>query len=274
MKRLLRRLPIYAAALAVLLVFLAPICWIVVISLKTRAQIFAWPPAIIGFSPTLDNYRVLLAAGSGFPRAIANSLIVAAASTAMALAVGLPAAYALVGSRLQRAGAARAGVLLFRMIPPIALLLPFYLLFRQTGLLGTTASVAIAHFTFSIAIVVWMMRGSFESLPTEVEEAGRIDGATPRQVFWHIALPMTRAAVAASAIFALLTSWNEFLFAVTLSRLQTQTIPVAVAGFVGDVYVSWGQLAAATVLGLLPALALAFVGQRWLLIGMAPGAVK
>ena len=274
MRRGLVRIAIYATAVAVLLVFLAPILWLVAISLKTRLQIYAWPPLLWGFTPTLENYRVLFAPGAAFPRAVGNSLLVAAGSTALALLVGLPAAYALVGDRLRHAGAVRAGVLLFRMIPPVALLLPYYLMFRLAGLLGSLFAVALVHFTFSIAIVVWMNAGSFASLPGEVEEAGRIDGATPRQVFWFIALPMTRAAIAASAIFALLTSWNEFLFAITLSRLQTQTIPVAVVGFVGDVYTSWGQLAAATVLGLLPALALAFIGQRWLLIGMAPGAVK
>ena len=199
---------------------------------------------------------------------------VALASTLLALLIGLPAAYALVGRRLRHAAAIRAGVLLFRMIPPVALLLPYYLMFRQVGLVGHPAAIAISHFTFSIAIVVWMMRGAFASLPMAVEEAARVDGATTRQVFWNISLPMVRAAVAASAIFAALTSWNEFLFAVTLSRLQSQTVPVAVAGFIGDVYVSWGQLAAATVVGLLPALVLAFVGQRWLLVGMGPGAVK
>jgi multiple sugar transport system permease protein len=160
------------------------------------------------------------------------------------------------------------------MIPPVALLLPYYLMFRQVGLVGHPAAIAISHFTFSIAIVVWMMRGAFASLPVEVEEAARIDGATSGQVFWFVAVPMARAAAAASAIFAILTSWNEFLFAVTLSRVQSQTVPVAVAGFVGDVYVSWGQLAAATVVGLLPALALAFLGQRWLLVGMGAGAIK
>jgi multiple sugar transport system permease protein len=274
MRRVMFRVGVYALAVAVLLVFLAPIGWMVLVSMKTRAQIFAWPPLIWGFAPTLENYRALFQPGAAFPRALVNSLLAAFGSTALALLVGLPAAYALVGERLRRARTMRRFVLLFRMIPPVALLLPYYLLARLTGLLGTLGAVAVVHFTFSIAIVVWMMRGSFASLPTEVEEAGRIDGATPRQLFLFIALPMSAASVAASAIFALLTSWNEFLFAITLSRLQTQTLPVAVVGFVGDVYTSWGQLAAATVLGLLPALLLAFLGQRWLLAGMAPGAVK
>jgi multiple sugar transport system permease protein len=258
----------------VLLGFLAPIAWMLNVSFKTRAQIFAWPPEVFAFTPTLENYYGLVTGRAAFPRYVLNSVLVALSSTALALMVGLPAAYALVGRRLRWAGGMRSGVLLFRMIPPVALLLPYYLMFRQVGLVGNPASIAISHFTFSIAIVVWMMRGAFASLPAAVEEAARVDGATPRQVFWFVALPMTRAAIAASAIFAILTSWNEFLFAVTLSRVQSQTVPVAVAGFVGDVYVSWGQLAAATVVGLLPALALAFLGQRWLLVGMGPGAVK
>ena len=264
----------YAAALAVLAAFLSPIAWMVVISFKTRAQIYAWPPQVIGFTPTLDNYRALFAATSMFPRFLLNSVVVAAGATGLALLVGLPAAYALAGPRIRSAPALRSVVLMVRMLPPVALLLPYYLLFRVTGMLGTLASMAVAHFTFCIAIVVWMMRTTFEAMPAEVEEAGRIDGATAWQVFLHLALPMTKAGIAASAIFAMLTSWNEFLFAVTLSRPDTQTMPVAVAAFVGDVYVSWGQLAAATVVGLLPALLLAFAGQRWLLAGMAPGAVK
>ena len=270
----MKRAAIYAAALAVLVVFLSPIAWMVVISLKTRAQIYSWPPQVFGFAPTLDNYRALLSPSSHFPHFLLDSVLVAAAATFLALVVGLPTAYALAGRRLRFAAAGRGLALIVRMLPPVSLLLPYYLLFRQTGLLGSLGSIAIAHFTFCIAIVVWMMRTAFEAVPVEVEEAGRMDGASAWQVFLFLALPMTKAGIAASAIFALLTSWNEFLFAVTLSRADTQTMPVAVSGFVGDVYVSWGQLAAATVLGLLPALLLAFAGQRWLLAGMAPGAVK
>lgn len=269
-----RQCATYLAAILVLLVFLAPIAWMVDISFKTRPEIFTWPPSILLFRPTFANYRSLFDPESHFLHFILNSVLAAAGSTALALLVGLPAAYALAGKRLERAALFQSGVLLFRMMPPVALLLPYYLIFRASGLLGHISAIAIAHFTFSIAIVVWMMRVSFDGLPQAVEEAARIDGASPWQVFRYIALPMSAAAVAASAIFAALTSWNEFLFATTLSSPQTQTIPVAVSAFVGDVYVSWGQLAAATVIGLLPALALAFIGQRWLLTGMAPGAVK
>ncbi len=274
MRRRLRRVLIYAAAIAVLAAFLLPIAWVVEISFKTRAQIFVWPPRVLDFAPTLENYRVLFQPGSGFVRALGNSVMVALSSTAIALALALPASYALAGRRLRHAATLGWGILLFRMMPPIALLLPYYLLFRELGLLGSLAAITIAHVVFSFAIIAWMMRAAFESLPGEIEEAARIDGASNFQVFARIALPLTKASIAASAIFAMLTSWNEFLFAVTLSRPQTQTVPVAVSGFVGDVYVSWGQLAAATVIGILPALALAFAGQRWLLAGMAPGAVK
>jgi multiple sugar transport system permease protein len=165
-------------------------------------------------------------------------------------------------------------MLTFRMLPPVALVLPYYFVFRQAGLLGSLWAIGLTHAVFSIAIVIWMMKAYFETLPREIEEAARIDGASTWQVFTRIALPLSHAAVAAAAIFSFLTSWNEFLFAVILSRPQTQTVPVAVASFVGEVYVSWGELAAATVLGLLPALALVFVSQRFLLVGIAPGGVK
>ena len=184
---------VYAAALMVLAAFLAPIGWMLLMSLKTRAQIYAWPPLFFGFTPTLDNYRALFAAGSSFGHYLLNSVIVAMAATVLALLVGLPAAYALVGQRLRWGGTMRSGVLLFRMLPPVALLLPYYLMFRAAGLLGDLSAIAIAHFTFCIAITVWMMRASFAAVPGEIEEAGRIDGATVWQIFRLLALPMVKA---------------------------------------------------------------------------------
>lgn len=265
---------IYLLAVAVLLLFLAPLAWLVAISFKSRGDIFVWPPKIVDFTPTLANYRQLFAPRSHFGLSLLNSAVAAAVSTALALAIGLTAAYALVGRRLAHGRAVGWWLLFFRMMPPISLVLPYYLLFRQLGLLGSLGAIAVTHFVFSLAIVVWMMRGAFAGLPGEIEEAARIDGCTSWQVFCRIALPLSKASIAASAIFAALTSWNEFLFAVILSRPASQTVPVAVSTYVGDVYISWGELAAATVVGLLPALALAFVGQRWLLVGLAPGAIK
>lgn len=272
--RTLSAVAVYAAALAVLAVFLAPLIWVAGMSFKTRLEIFAWPPTFFPAEPTLQNYANLFAPRSRFPATVANSLVAALIATSVALGLGVGAAYALASHRLRHARAASFWMLTFRMLPPVALVLPFYFVFRQAGLLGSLWAIGLTHAVFSIAIVIWMMKAYFETLPREIEEAARVDGATTWQIFTRIALPLSRAALAATAIFSFLTSWNEFLFSVILSRAQTQTVPVAVASFVGEVYVSWGELAAATMLGLLPALALVFVGQRYLLIGIAPGAVK
>lgn len=273
-RRILGTIAVYAAAIAVLLLFLAPLIWVAGMSFKTRLEIFAWPPTFLPAAPTWQNYAALFAPRSRFPATIANSLIAATLATTVALVLGVTAAYALASHRLRRVEAASFWMLTFRMLPPVALVLPYYFVFRQAGLLGSLWAIGLTHAVFSIAIVIWMMKAYFETLPREIEEAARIDGASTWQVFTRIALPLSHAAVAAAAIFSFLTSWNEFLFAVILSRPQTQTVPVAVASFVGEVYVSWGELAAATVLGLLPALALVFVSQRFLLVGIAPGGVK
>ncbi len=273
-RRILGAVLVYAAAIAVLALFLAPLIWVAGMSFKTRLEIFAWPPTFLPAAPTWQNYAALFAPRSRFPATIANSLIAATIATAVALVLGVTAAYALASHRLRKIEAASFWMLTFRMLPPVALVLPYYFVFRQAGLLGSLWAIGLTHAVFSIAIVIWMMKAYFETLPREVEEAARIDGASTWQVFTRIALPLSHAAVAAAAIFSFLTSWNEFLFAVILSRPQTQTVPVAVASFVGEVYVSWGELAAATVLGLLPALALVFVSQRFLLVGIAPGGVK
>lgn len=267
-------LVIYALAILVLIAFVGPLVWFATLSFKTRLEIFAWPPQIIDLTPTLGNYSSLFSSRIHFQSFILNSLGVALISTALALGVGVTAAYALARNRLGRSGWIAFSMLSFRMLPPISLAVPYYLIFRQLGMLGTLPAIALTHTVFSLAIVIWMMRSFFEKIPQEIEEAAFVDGCTPWQVFAYVTVPLSKAALAASAIFAFLTSWNEFLFAVLLSSPQTKTVPVAVSTFVGEVYVSWGELAGATIIGLLPALLFAFIGQRYLLLGLAPGSVK
>jgi multiple sugar transport system permease protein len=165
-------------------------------------------------------------------------------------------------------------MIIFRMMPPVAIVIPYYVVFRTLGLIGTDAAIIASHSAFALAVVVWIVRGFFDEIPKEIEEAAIIDGATPFQVFTRVVIPVSKAVLAAACIFAFLTSWNEFLFVSLLSGVATQTLPVAVSGFINEVYTSWGELAAATVVGVGPALLFAFFGQRYLLAGLAPGAVK
>jgi multiple sugar transport system permease protein len=269
---------IYVTSIVVAFVFMAPIFWVINLSLKTRADIFAWPPAILDFTPTLTNYRSVFAPSGHFVSVIVNSVFVALVSTIVAVVIGSCAAFAMSGRRAQSGERGprwlALWMLIFRMMPPVAIVIPYYVVFKALGLIGTDTAIIASHSAFALAVVVWIIKGFFNEIPKEIEEAAIIDGATPFQVFARVVIPVSRAVLAASCIFAFLTSWNEFLFVSLLSGAATQTLPVAVSGFINEVYTSWGELAAATVVGVIPALVFAFFGQRYLLAGLAPGAVK
>lgn len=265
---------VYAACLAVLAIFLAPIAWVVVISLKMRGDIFTWPPTFFGFKPTMINYVNVLSGSSKFLLYLGNSLIVASVSTVVAVCIGTLGAFALSGRRKRSSKLWSYWMLSFRMMPPVALIIPYYFIYQKAGMLGSLSAIAISHSVFSVAVVLWMTKNFFDEVPSEIEEAAIVDGASEWQTFRYIIVPMAKAAIAASLIFAFLTSWNEFLFSAILSNTKTYTAPVAISSFVGEVYVSWGELAAATIIGILPALVVVFFGQRYLLVGLAPGAVK
>lgn len=268
----------YAACVFVALVFLSPILWVINLSLKTRVDIFAWPPTVLFFNPTLDNYRSVFAPSGHFVAVLVNSVLVALMSTLVAVATGACAAFAMSGRRAERgqrgAPSLALWMLVFRMMPPVALVIPYYVVFKSLGLIGTRTALVTSHSAFALAVVVWVMKNFFDEIPGEIEEAAIIDGASPLQVFLRVVLPISKAVLAASCIFAFLTSWNEFLFVSLLSSVASQTLPVAVSGFINEVYTSWGELAAATVVGIAPALLFSFFGQRFLLAGLAPGAVK
>jgi multiple sugar transport system permease protein len=268
----------YLACVIVALVFLAPILWVINLSLKTRVDIFAWPPTVLFFNPTLANYRAVFEPSGHFVGVLVNSVFVALLSTAVAVTAGACAAFAMSGRRArdgQRGARSLAlWMLVFRMIPPVALVIPYYVVFKYLGLIGTRTALVTSHSAFALAVVVWVIKNFFDEIPPEIEEAAIIDGASSLQVFLRVVIPISKAVLAASCIFAFLTSWNEFLFVSLLSSVASQTLPVAVSGFINEVYTSWGELAAATVVGIAPALLFSFFGQRFLLAGLAPGAVK
>jgi multiple sugar transport system permease protein len=268
----------YVACVIVALIFLAPILWVINLSLKTRVDIFAWPPTVLFFDPTLANYRSVFEPSGHFVGVLVNSVFVALLTTAVAVAAGSCAAFAMSGRRArvgQRGARSLAlWMLVFRMMPPVALVIPYYVIFKYLGLIGTRTALVTSHSAFALAVVVWVIKNFFDEIPPEIEEAAIIDGASSLQVFLRVVIPISKAVLAASCIFAFLTSWNEFLFVSLLSSVASQTLPVAVSGFINEVYTSWGELAAATVVGIAPALLFSFFGQRFLLAGMAPGAVK
>lgn len=262
----------YAALFALLAVFLFPLLWVVGLSLKTRMQVFASPPLFI-WTPTLQNYVAMLGTGA-FQGAFINSLIIAVEAVALSVCVGVPAAYAFARFRFPGTTPLFMSLLVMRMLPPIAVLVPMYVLFSKVGLGHTRFSVVLAYTTFSLPLVVWIMRGFFEDLPRELEESAWVDGASRFAAFRLVVLPLVRPGLIAATILCLLLAWNDFIFAAVLTTDATRTLPVLMASFSGDVGVDWGAMTASGVLVVLPVLLFSFAAQRHLVTGLSSGAVK
>jgi len=264
---------IYVTLTVLVLAFLFPVIWVLGLSLKTRAQVFTAPPLYLWW-PTFENYAAVLAR-SDFLRAFTNTLIVSTSAVALSLGIGAPAAYAFARFPFKGRSVLFFALLVMRMLPPIAVLVPMYVLFSKLGLATTRFSVVLADTTFALPLVVWLMRGFFEDLPAELEESAWIDGASRYRAFWHIVLPLVRPGLVAASILCLQLAWNDFLFAAVLTNNATQTLPVMMAAFnAGDSGVDWGGLTASGVLVILPVIIFSFIAQKHLVAGLSSGAIK
>lgn len=264
---------VYAALAALTVAFLFPLVWVLGLSLKTRLQVFADPPLFV-WSPTLENYATVLQR-SDFVQAFVNSMVVSTGAVTLSLCVGVPAAYAIARFPFRGRTFLFFGLLAMRMLPPIAVLLPMYILFSKLGLTTTRFSVILAYTTFSLPLVVWIMRGFFEDLPRELEESAWVDGASRQAAFVHVVLPLIRPGLVAASILCLQLAWNDFLFAAVLTNNNTRTLPVLMAAFTGgDSGTDWGGMTASGVLVILPVIIFSFAAQRHLVAGLSSGAVK
>jgi multiple sugar transport system permease protein len=271
--RRLEAVLIYVALTALTLVFLFPLVWVLGLSLKTRMQVLATPPLYLWW-PTLENYADVLTRAD-FARAFLNTLIISSSAVLLSLCVGAPAAYAFARFPFTGRSFLFFALLVMRMLPPIAVLVPMYVLFSKLGLATTRFSVVLAYTTFSLPLVVWIMRGYFEDLPVELEESALIDGASRFGTFMHIVLPMARPGLVAASILCLQLAWNDFLFAAVLTNNATQTLPVMMAAFnAGDSGLDWGGLTASGMLVTVPVIVFSFAAQRHLVAGLSSGAVK
>jgi len=263
----------YLALIVLTVAFLFPLVWILGLSLKTRPQIFSDPPLFLWW-PTLEHYVDVLGRAD-FVKAFINTLIVSSSAVLLSLCVGVPAAYAFARFPFRGRSFLFFTLLVMRMLPPIAVLVPMYVLFSKLGLTTTHLSVVLAYTTFSLPLVVWIMRGFFEDLPPEVEECAWIDGATRYTAFLRVVLPLARPGMVAASILCLQLAWNDFLFAAVLTNNATQTLPVLMAGFSGgDSGVDWGAMTASGMLVILPVIIFSFAAQRHLVAGLSSGAVK
>jgi multiple sugar transport system permease protein len=259
------------AIAGVLIVLLSPFLWLLQMSFKSNDLILQFPPPLI-FTPTLENYTSLW--HSAFSASFLNSLLSASFSTALALLLGVPAAYAL--SRWEERGkhALSFAVLVTRMAPPIAFTIPFFLFYRWIGLLDTVTGLVLIYTSFNLPLVIWMMQPFFETVPKSLEEAALVDGASTRTIFLKIVLPMVAPGIAATAILCFLYAWNDFFFALILTRTNARTAPVAVVNFMNYEGWEWGKIAAGGSLVMAPVLIFSLAVRRYLVSGLAAGAVK
>lgn len=259
----------YMAILLILLFFMAPFFWMLLNSLKTPLQIIKLPPDLI-FTPTFQNY-VNVFATQNFGRYFFNSLVIGAGSTLLGLFIGLPAAYAI--ARYQQHNLSLT-VLVARIVPGITFLIPWFILFRRLGLVDTYLSLILAHLLVGLPFIIWVMVPFFEAIPSELDEAARVDGASILQTFIRIILPISGPGIVTAAILSFVFSWNNFMFSIVLATNRTKTLPVAIYNFISYAQIDWGGLMAAAVVITLPVLILAIIAQKYVVRGLVSGAIK
>ena len=253
----------------VILVLMFPLVWTIMTSLKSQAENLRYPPSWV-FTPTFTNYRDVFIENPLFSFLL-NSVIIGVGSTALALLLGCPAAYAIARRKWRGIGVV---ILAARLVPGVACLVPWYIIFRQAGLLDTYTPLILTHLIVSLPIVVWLMVSFFEDLPSELEDAARIDGCSYLGVFIRISLPLTVPGLVAATILAFIYSWNNFLFSLILSGRDTAPLPVAVFNFMSYGMVNWGGLAAAATIILAPVALMTLIIQKHIVRGLTAGATK
>lgn len=267
---------------AVGLFFLFPIFWIVVMSFMTNEAVLRNPPSLV-FDPVITNYTSLFsgqlktdvgALNVDYMRNLMNSFILAAGSVVLSLLLAVPAAYAFARFRFRGGEDMAFTILSFRFAPPLLVLVPLLIYFRQIGLNDSYVGLIWVYQLLTLPLVLWIVRGYFEDLSVDMEYAYRLDGHSWWRTFTQIALPLARPGIASAGLLAFIFAWNNFIFALVLGSARVQPVTVGALNFVTASGIQYGQIAAALVLSILPTLAVALYAQRFLVQGLSMGAMK
>lgn len=269
----LRTTMLLAVSCGLLAIWVFPVLWGLLTSFKTERDVLAYPPTVF-FSPTLANYREVLFGASSILPNLVSSLILTAATTVLTMLFAVPAAYAL--SRLQFPGKRASGfyILATQMLPPVGLIIPYYLVLQKIGLLDSYSGMATIYLTFSLPFAIWLMVSYFEDIPREMEEAALLDRAGRLRTLWHVILPQAKGGIAVTTIFVFLNAWNEFLFAVVLGGNNVRLVTVAMFNFISVEQTQWARLAAGAMLAMAPVIILGLAAQKHIVKGLTVGAVK
>ncbi|MBL8599180.1 MULTISPECIES: carbohydrate ABC transporter permease [unclassified Devosia] len=261
-------------------ILVVPGAWVVLTAFRQNIEILAKPAVWIPQELTLKNFQGifgLLDTQQGLPVAqyFVNSLVISVTSTVVAIAVGMMGGYAFARYRFKGKGALFLGFMLSRTVPGVALSLPLFILWARLGLIDTSWGMILVYMSINIPFTIWLTDGFFRQIPIDLSEAAQIDGCTRWQAFWKVEFPLARAGLASAAIFAFLTSWNEYALASQLTRTTaSKTMPVGLMDFTAQFTVDWAGMSAMAVLIIIPALVLTFIVQKHLIAGLTFGGVK
>ncbi len=264
------RQPLLYAVVGVLLILvLFPFLWMLQMSIRPTEDIFGFS---VLFTPTFEHYQALRT--GNFPRSFWNSVAASITSTVLSMVIGVPAAYSLSRARFQAQNKIALWVLATRMAPPIAFTIPFFLAYRYLKLHDTVFGLVLIYLTFNLALVIWMMQTYFDPIPETLEEAAWVDGCSIWGTFLRITLPLAAPGLAATAVLCFIYSWNDFFFALILTRTNAMTAPVAIVNFMQYEGWEWGKIAAGGTLVMLPVVSFSFLVRSYLVQGLIAGSVK
>jgi multiple sugar transport system permease protein len=269
----IHRLALAMVAGVGLAVWVMPIVWGLLTSFKTERDVLAYPPVWL-FKPTLNNYyEVIFGASSILPNLV-SSLVITMSATALTMLFAIPAAYALARLRFPLKQASGFYVLATQMLPPVGLIIPYYLALQRIGGLDTYSGLTLIYLTFSLPFAIWLMVSYFEDIPHEMEEAALLDRAGRLRTILYVILPQVRGGIAVTAIFVFLNAWNEFMFAVVLGGNRVRPVTVAMFNFISVEQTQWSKLAAAAMLAMAPVIVIGILAQRHIVKGLTFGAIK
>lgn len=262
-----------ALAIALVLIYSLPYIYLISTSLKPSAEVLQIPPSFLPSSISLDSYASLLK-NQTIPGAFANSILVAVSATFLSLLLAVPAAYGASFFRTRLSIYFMMFALITRMVPSVSLGVPLFTVLKSVNLLDTRLGLVLAHTTIALPLAIWLMTAFFESIPRDLEEAGRIDGCTRFQSFTKIILPLAATGMAISALFCFIASWNEFLFALLLTSDSAKTAPIVIAEFKTAYGLDWGPMTALATIYSLPVIVITLLLQKQIIGGLTFGAVK
>lgn len=268
-----RNIALYIVAGVLLFVWAFPILWAVIVSFKSEREVLAYPPRVI-FEPTLENYADAIFGSFSILPSFFTSFVLSALTTILTILFAVPAAYAFARLRLRGKKWLGFYTLVTQMVPPVGLVIPYFLILNRIGWLDTYQGMVTVYLTFSLPFAIWLMVSYMEDIPHEMEEAAFLDKANRFQTLWHIILPQVRGGIAVTVIFVFLNAWNEFLFAVQLGGNTVRPVTVAMYNFVSVEQTLWAKLSAAALVAMLPMIIIGIAAQKQIVKGLTVGAVK